>query len=363
MIDVTSRLLIKGMKTMHYGHEVLYTQLPFSTIEAIFEIDYEVQRQLDTNRRKEIRRFILDAIANGMPLYFSPFIYSARGQIQQQGEDFVLTPGSKLFVIDSQHRSLALSSAITFLKNELEVLESFEQQDELRKIKSYIQSLKNYPITMQIYLNLTKEQERQLFSDTNSTSREAHSGLLLKFDQRDSFNLLTRKVAQNVDELLEIETEASRLNTHSSAITTLATMKRCIVVLSEGVLSTNRDYMLDEAYEKQLEQIATKFFSSWLKLFPPKMGDRKKYVCGLAGIQIALAQTVYKLVHQQGITYEEAIQLLQQLKKKGTWQIQDPLFSHLYNKEKNMLVRHSSSTAIKQTTIKILQLLNGGEAR
>ena len=360
MIDTSTKISFKGVQCNHFGHDVLYTHLRFSTLEAIFDIDYEVQRQLDIGRRQEIKRFILDAITNGMPLYFNPFIFSDRGQIHQHGDEFILAPGSKLYIIDGQHRSMALSSAINYLKNELEALERFQQHDELRKIQSYIHSLRNYPITLQIYLNLSTKEEQQLFTDVNSTRREAHSGLLLKYDQRDAYNQLTRQVALKLQDKMDIEMNASRLRQDSASITSLTTMKKCLLALFEGIVFDKKQHPNWHLDEQSIEQVGTVFFEKWLKLFPRQMNNRNKYACGLAGVQIALAQTVFMLTRLHNISHLEAIERLQQLNHICSWQITDPLFAHMYNSKKKALERHSSSTMVKRTTKRFLDALNEG---
>lgn len=361
LIETSNRFILKGEICNHFGHEVLYAHLRFSTLEAMFDIDYEVQRQLDVNRRQEIRHFIIESITSGMPLYFSPFVFSARGQIVQRGQDFELTPGSKLYLLDGMHRSKALSSAITFLMSESETLEKLQQHDNLRKYQTYIHSLKNYPITLQIYLNLTKQQERQAFSDLNSRRREAHSGLLLKYDQRDTYNQLTRTVASHLQNRLDIEMDASRIGTNSASITSLTLMKKCLLALFEGIVGEKKVDPKLKLDGPQYAESATAFFESWVSLFPKNMHNRKKYVCGLAGIQISLAQTVFLLTIQHNISYLEAIRRLQKLKNICTWHITDTLFAHMYNKNKKVLERHSSSTSIRKTTMNFLNVLNDWE--
>lgn len=356
-VEASQKFSFKGELCQHFGHDVLYTQMRFSTLEAIFEIDYEVQRQLDFARRQEIRNFIVEAIMNGMPLYFSPFVFSARGQIEQQGDEFVLTPGSKLYILDGMHRSKALSSAINFLMSELESLERFAQHDELRKYQSYIHSLKNYPITLQIYLNLNTQQERQAFSDQNSRRREAHSGQLLKFDQRDTYNQFTRKVANALQHQLDIEMNASRIGIHSSSVTSLTTMKKCLLALFEGVVGGNQQHTKPIIQETQYKEIAQAFFEAWLQLFPKQMHNRQKYACGHSGIQIALAQTVFLLTRQHGITHLQAIERLKQLSNICTWDIDHPMFAHLYSPTKKTIERASTSTAIKKTTMQFIDAL------
>ena len=74
---------INGNDYNQFGKEVLITQMRFSLLEAIFEVDPEVQRKLNPGRRSEIRDFILKSVEND-DFYFSPFVFSARGAIKRQ---------------------------------------------------------------------------------------------------------------------------------------------------------------------------------------------------------------------------------------------------------------------------------------
>ena len=55
--DVTTR--IEGLYCKQFGKEVLVTQLPFRTLDSIFDIDSEVQRKLDVRRRSEDRKSVV----------------------------------------------------------------------------------------------------------------------------------------------------------------------------------------------------------------------------------------------------------------------------------------------------------------
>lgn len=357
MSNLDFKSIIDGIGYNQFGKKVLATQLRFATLDSIFEVDPEVQRNLDPIRRGEIRQFILDSLKS-MEFYFSSFIFSARGAIKQTEHGWELEPGSKLYILDGQHRSAALSSALSHLQSQKEAAEEVGDVVESLTIQEYIERLRDYPVAMQVYLDLNTESEKQMFTDINTERKEAHSGLIMKYDHRDSYTELTRKVANQLEEHFEIEQELSRLTHQNSAVTSLTIMKRCLLALFEGYLSVKKgepnfgNYKPDEVMN-----ISLAFFESWVKLFPKQMANRKKYVTGLTGIQVALALTVHELNKKHGIPHLEAIQQLQNLKLSCKWQHDDPLFSHIYDPSKRRITHHSSSTSIQRTVVKFLGIL------
>lgn len=355
---------LDGIGYKQFGHEVLCTQVRFATLAAFFEIDHEVQRLLDPARRAEIRRFIIDSLEKNNPFYFSPFIFSARNQIQELESKFMLKPGSKLYVLDGQHRFSAILSAISTLQTQFESAEEFNNYQEATKLKLYIEQLKNYPIAMQIYLNLTKKQERQLFTDYNTERKDAHSGLMLRFDQRDQYSNLTREIGNQLQNEIDIEMVSARLSEKSSAATTLITMKKCLIALFEGILTVK----LGDPYPRNCKpqdvpKIAKAFFDQWLTLFPKIMYNRNKYVAGLSGIQIALAYTVFIIMRENKVSHFQGIELLQLLNNRCTWRHNDPIFAHMYDPAICKIKKHSSTTAIKKTMLNFLTVIEEERSR
>lgn len=341
---------LDGIGYQQFGHPILCTQVRYATLAAFFEIDHDVQRQLDPQRRSAIRRYIIDTLERNEPFYFSPFIFSARREIEEIEGRFVLKPGSKIYVLDGQHRYSAIGSAISKLQTQLETAEEEANKQEVEVLRRYIDTLKNYPVAMQIYLDLSRQEERQLFTDYNTERQDAHPGLMLKYDQRDAYSVLTKNVASKLFEKMEIDHKASRVSGSSSAVTTLITMRRCLIALFEGVLTVKTgDPYYRNCNPKDVPTIATAFFENWLSLFPKSMHNRKKYVAGLSGIQIALAYTVYMLTRESSMSHLEAIEQLKLLKRKCNWQHDDPLFNHMYDAQKKQIRTHSSTTAIKKT--------------
>ncbi|WP_251551240.1 DNA sulfur modification protein DndB [Neobacillus muris] len=352
------KTIIEGIGYNQFGKKVLATQIRFATLEALFEVDPEVQRKIDPKRRTEIREFILSSL-KGKDFYFSPFIFSARGAFSLTNQGWALEPGSKLYILDGQHRTSAMSSALSHLKSQKEAAEETGNEKEAYKIQGYINKLRAYPVAMQVYLDLNQQEERQLFSDINTERKEAHTGLIMQYDHRDTYTSLTRTVAKQLQSMFEIEQELSRLTNENSAITSLTIMRKCLLALFEGNLSVKKgnpnfgNYKPDEVIA-----ISLAFFKSWQQLFPTHMADRKKFVTGLTGIQVALALTIYELTKQHSIPHLEAIPQLDRLKDSCTWKHNDPLFTHLYDPASRRIKHHSSTTSIQRTAWKFLAIIN-----
>lgn len=342
-----AKVVIEGLKYRQFGHEVLFTEMPFKKLCALVSIDQHVQRELDSTRRQEIKNFILNLLDKEEQLYFAPFIFSARGGLKEKNGVFYLDTEQVLYISDGQHRHKAMEVALLTLQL-MFANTSSTNKETVEKLKKQIDYLENYKVPMQIYLQLDVKLERQLFSDLNTERHEAQPGQLLQYDRRDTYSVLTRQIAQQLEETIDIELKSSRVVTTSSSLTTLVTMKRCLIALFEGSISTLSGKLYVTESDDTIRQIGLAFFKQWLLIFPQNPHDRDKYVSGLSGIQVALARTVYKLVKEQKLSHLEAIAALSYL-KTCTWRHTDPLFKSMYKLPQKKLIGHSSSTAINRT--------------
>lgn len=348
--DISTR--IQGTEYKQFGKRALMLQMKFKTMKNFFIVDESVQRKIDPKKRGEIRAFIIESLEAGEPFYFSPFVFSARGFIRRVDDEWELTPNGKMAIIDGQHRQSSIASAINHLESRKEAVEEFGNLKEAEILTEYINQLNNFPISMQIYLDLGKKEERQLFSDLNSERRDAHIGQVMQYDNRDEYTELTRKIAGELEEVFEIETKLSRVTSNNSSVTSLATMRKCIIALFEGILTVKKGQPYFRCDPKEVPQIAKEFFLAWQILFPRAMGNREKYVSGLTGIQVALAYCVNRLKLKNECSYYEAIEQLKLL--PCSWKHNDPLFDHLYQPLTKRIKRYSETKNIQKTAIKML---------
>ncbi|MBD1383116.1 DNA sulfur modification protein DndB [Metabacillus arenae] len=357
------RTRLKGHYFEQFGHEMLVTKMPFKYLQSIFEVDPYVQRELDPRRRNVIKEFILNTVQTST-FHFSPFVYSARGNLERDGDFWAVKPGEKLAIIDGQHRSAGLKSALTNLYIKREAFEEspMNRHHEIDNINLAIEKLEKYPITMQIYLNLTTQEERQLFTDLNTERKNAHRGLIMKYEQRDEYVLLVRAIAGKLAHHLDIEPALTRLTVNNTSITSFVMMRRCLVALFEGILTYKEgEPKLKYCQREEVEPIAFKFFKTWCDIFPNGAGDRNRYVCGLSGIQVALAYTVFQLVSNQRCSYFQAIDELKKLKNKTSWKHKDLQFCEFYDPKQKRIRNHASQQSILKLTNLFINNIAYGE--
>ncbi|PIC70820.1 hypothetical protein CSV77_05780 [Sporosarcina sp. P16b] len=80
----------------------------------------------------------------------------------------MLKLGCSIYVLDAQHRMSTIASAISQLKSMKEAAEETGNQVEAEEARKFIQILSGYPVSMQVYLDLNQQEERQLFTNYNS---------------------------------------------------------------------------------------------------------------------------------------------------------------------------------------------------
>ncbi|WP_282172224.1 hypothetical protein [Cytobacillus firmus] len=95
-------------------------------------------------------------------------------------------------------------------------------------------------------------------TDINTVRREAHIGQIMLYDQRDQYTELTRNVASKLQTIFEIEQNLSRISIHNLALTSLATMKMCIISLFEGILTVKIGSLYYRCNPKEAEEIVMK---------------------------------------------------------------------------------------------------------
>jgi len=333
-----------------FGNKVLVTQSDFASLKSVFEIDFNLHRNIDSERILIIRDWILTSVEQGQPLQIPPFLFSARGNCRVENEKWELKPNRKLFILDGEHTILAIAAAIQYFdRRKLQAEKKFKWR-EAKKVENMVQALKSVPIGIQIYLDLSEKEETKLMMDIKTDRRQLQSGVVMLNDQRNEYIILTRKIAKNLGQHMEIESKRSRLTDDSSSLTTLSVMYKCSLAMWEGDLNANENVsrkLVKAPYVMEGPTIA--FYQTWLQLFPSHAYNREKFVSGLTVIQIALAYTVYLLNKDYHLSYQDAINKLKLLKPICTWEHNDDLFSHLYDHSTGRIKTICKKTTIKQT--------------
>lgn len=170
-------------------------------------IDPMVQRKLSGGQRRKIANYLQERELDRV--FFGPVTLSLRdvASLAKTEEGLSLRPGSKLSILDGQHRILALGYVneqmlkesrrlerkLSGLKvkvrrnpedteaaTELELLEGQIEQLERRRLE-----LMESELAVQIYIGLSEEEEKQLFGDINSKVQLVSKELGHSFDSID----------------------------------------------------------------------------------------------------------------------------------------------------------------------------------
>ncbi|PZE19935.1 DNA sulfur modification protein DndB [Paenibacillus xerothermodurans] len=182
-------------------------------------IDPMVQRKLSNGQRRKIANYLQERELDRV--FFGPVTLSLRevSLLTKAEKGLFLRPGSKLSVLDGQHRILALGyvneqllkevrsherkvAALVLkqrrapgdeqIKQELEQMQGLVEQIERRRLE-----LMESELAVQIYIGLSEEEEKQLFGDINSKVLLVSKELGHSFDSIDPLNLVIQQVVDH----------------------------------------------------------------------------------------------------------------------------------------------------------------------
>lgn len=182
-------------------------------------IDPMVQRKLSAGQRRKIANYLQERDLDRV--FFGPVTLSLRdvSSLAKADNGLFLRPGSKLSILDGQHRILALGyvgeqmlkearsleKKVAALKirhrktpdnaeiaAELEQLEGQVEQLERRRLE-----LMESELAVQIYIGLSEEEEKQLFGDINSKVQLVSKELGHSFDSIDPLNVVIQQVVDH----------------------------------------------------------------------------------------------------------------------------------------------------------------------
>jgi len=196
-------------------------------------IDPMVQRKLSGGQRRKIASYLQERELDHV--FFGPVTLSLRdvGSLMKADGHLVLLHGSKLSILDGQHRIMALGHTNEMLqketrKHERELMrlkvkcrqqpddahlrEQLEQTEGLiAQLESRRLDLLESELSVQLYVGLNEEEEKQLFGDINSKVQLVSKELGHAFDGSDPLNTVLQQVAAH-NELLKAAGIESRNN-------------------------------------------------------------------------------------------------------------------------------------------------------
>ncbi|NQD66047.1 DGQHR domain-containing protein [Bacillus haikouensis] len=271
-------ITLKGVCGKQFNHKVISIQCTVNEVLKFLEIDQEVQREADENKISSIKKYIQYGL-EGNDIYFPPLIFSARGQgtYDKDKLQYKLQFGEKLVILDGQHRI----KAFEILKRQLQ-----SQKDSLN-----LEKVNDFPLTIQVFVDLPIEKERQLFTDINSNSSPVNNTLLIMYKENDLYGQLVKEIVYNhptiPEDLFEIRLKATR-----SKLLTAATLYLVALALNDGGFNKSSRKTISQKNYNQYKLKTEKFLTLLRKHAPIEALDRDKYVIFYPNVILGIAKFV-----------------------------------------------------------------------
>lgn len=154
-----------------------------------------------------------------------------------------------------------------------------------------LEKVNEFPLTIQVFVNLSIQQERQLFTDINSNSSPVNNTLLIMYKENDLYGQLVKEIVYNhptiPENLFEIRLKATR-----SKLLTAATLYVVSVALNDGGFKQNSRKTINDKNFKQYKLKTEKFLTLMRKHAPIDALDRDKYVIYYPNVILGIAKFV-----------------------------------------------------------------------
>lgn len=313
-----SYITLYGLKREQFNFDVISIQCTVNEILKLLEIDNDVQRDLDESKVANISKYIQYGL-DGNNIYFSPLIFSARGKgvYDEIKKEYRLDINEKLIILDGQHRI----KAFEYLKKRLKA-----NGNEAYKYKMIL----NFPISIQVFYNLTLEQERQLFTDINTKSSQVNNTLLTMYKENDLCGKLVREIVQALPEnLIECRAKTTR-----TKLMTASTLYLVAQTINTGIYSRQQSAnIINEQNYNEYKRKTESYLTLLRKYAPIDASNRDKYIIMSSNIVLSIAKFIYEVQKKySNISMEE---LFQKVIAKMDWSHKNEEFKKLsikYNK-------------------------------
>ncbi|WP_426448748.1 DNA sulfur modification protein DndB [Paenibacillus sp. S-38] len=286
-------------------------------------IDPMVQRKLSGGQRRKIANYLQERELDRV--FFGPVTLSLRdvSSLAKTEEGLFLRPGSKLSILDGQHRILALgyvneqmlkesrslerkvaamkvkarrSPEDTEIAAELELLEGQVEQLERRRLE-----LMESELAVQIYIGLSEEEEKQLFGDINSKVQLVSKELGHSFDSIDPLNLVIQQAVDHNVFLKGAGVERrANLTAYNKNFTSFSWLYSTATMLFTGKMQPS--YELARRIKQdpsQYIEILHQFYSTLIPLMPEQPG-LPQYSSSSRAMQESIALYAHRYLFTDG---------------------------------------------------------------
>lgn len=290
VISKSNYFTFKSVKGSQFGKEMVSFQGTIEQILKFLEIDNEVQREIIDSHVAELQQYIQYGL-DGNSIYFSPFIFSARGNgyFDEETSEYKINLDDKLILLDGQHRLRACEIVIKRLESRINEV----------NYKNKLSFLQKFPVSIQLFLNLTLEEEQQLFTDVNTRSSKASNSLFIMYRDNSLCGQLAKEIISNHPTITPdyFETKARYTKTK---LMTVATLYNIIITLNENIIHTEllKSKITPENYEKY-KQKTQKFLDLLVKFAPYNTFNRSNFVIYIPKVLSGIAYFVSTKMKEQ----------------------------------------------------------------
>lgn len=282
-------LSFKATKGSQFGQNVITLQCTADQLIKFFLIDKSVQRTLDEIHVSNIQKYIQFGL-DGNDIYFPPLLFSSRGlgEYNDDEKKYYLKLDDRLVVLDGQHRLKAFEMII----KRLETRKDEASREQLKRISKF-------PLTIQIFTDLTKKQERQLFTDINTKASKVSNTLLLMYSRESLSTDLIKEIIHEHPTVPEDIFETRARSTRTKVMTA-ATLNNLIIALNEGRLNTAMTEIKVNKKDYTLYRDRTNEFLRCLVKYAPGDGnDRDKYFIYVPSNLYGMAYFIFNALEKE----------------------------------------------------------------
>ena len=273
---------ISGIRGMQFGKEIFATVLKFKDLRRFLEVFPNVQRNISYRKVAKIKTYAISGVENPNAMRFFPAItVTARGNVfydTSANRIAIDTENSNLSVNDGQHRFYGIDGAIEELKVRRNKAKDFETKE---KYDTYLEELENMVIPMTIFNNLTEEEEKQLFYDSNNLASRPSRSATIKLAQNDYVARMAREISETNKSLIRFGVEMDKMSIHKNNPNTvlLTTVYAMIKNLYWTTYINDYEFINEKTYN-EYKMFTVDTFNKIFASLPKDMDTKDKYILG-----------------------------------------------------------------------------------
>jgi hypothetical protein len=349
-------------------------------------IDPMVQRKLSSGQRRKIANYLQERELDRV--FFGPVTLSLRdiSTLAKAESGLYLRQGSKLSILDGQHRILALGYVNEQMQKEVRMHErkvatlaikqrrSPDREEirmELEQMRGLVEQIERRrlelmesELAVQMYMGLREEDEKQLFGDINSKIQLVSKELGHSFDSIDPLNLVIQQVVDHNVFLKGAGVERrANLTSYNKNFTSLSWLYATASMLFTGKMQPSYELARNIRKDPSVYIEILHQFYTMLMPFMPEQPGLPPYSSASRTMQESMAWYAHGYLFEDGIykkNWSSCLTIFEGFDwSQGNEQLVD-LFGILDNGKLNLI--HEKSLRKHSKLVQLFQELNREKA-